>query len=78
MEVDGGWGYMVEGIRSVVDHLGGGGIFQLLTARTMFVLARYSETICHYMSKCKTGAPCIVMCHLFKLLGPFDSALPVI
>ncbi len=46
-------------------------------AKTMFALARCAETICHYMSKCKTRAPCIVMCHLFKLLGPLDGVLPV-
>lgn len=48
-----------------------------LCVRTMFALAQHTETICHYMSKCKIHAPCIVMCHLFKLLGPLDSVLPV-
>lgn len=42
----------------------------LLRVRTLFALARCTETICHYVSKCKTCAPCIVMCHLSKLPGP--------
>lgn len=57
--------------------LAGAKPFSFRCSRTMFALARCTETICHYMSKCKTRAPCIVMCHLFKLLGPLDSVLPV-
>lgn len=44
-----------------------------LRVRTLFVLARCTETICHYVSKCKTRTPCIVMCHLSKLPGPLPQ-----
>lgn len=32
-----------------------------LHVRILFVLARCTETICHYVSKCKTRASCIVI-----------------